>query len=77
VKFPLRYLLFAIIVLLVIWFWRRPRSSASPPKPDVPDERMVQCQRCGVYLPQSDAFHCDDSFYCSVEHRDVDRGGKR
>ncbi len=29
---------------------------------------MVQCQCCKVHLPKSEAFICEDRFYCSKEH---------
>jgi len=41
-----------------------PRMRSS--KPTV--EKMVQCQKCKVRLPQSDAISHEDRFYCSHEH---------
>jgi len=34
-----------------------------------PDEDMVQCCRCGIHLPRSEACVADDAYFCSDEHR--------
>lgn len=34
-----------------------------------PTERMVACARCGVHLPESEAFASADRNFCSEEHR--------
>lgn len=42
--------------------------SASPDKV----EHMVRCAKCGLHIPEHEALHRDDRFYCSPEHRDED-----
>lgn len=44
----------------------RRRSDAERPKAP---ERMVTCARCGVHLPESEAFDGDGGRFCSDEHR--------
>lgn len=34
-----------------------------------PVEDMVQCRRCAVHLPRSEACAAGDAFFCSEEHR--------
>jgi uncharacterized protein len=35
----------------------------------VPQELMVSCAHCGVYLPQSDSVSAGERFYCGDAHR--------
>jgi uncharacterized protein len=35
----------------------------------LPDQRMVQCAHCGVYVPESAAVEAAGLHYCSDEHR--------
>jgi len=32
---------------------------------------MVQCAKCGIYIPENEAFDQGGYFYCSREHRDA------
>lgn len=31
-------------------------------------QAMVRCHRCGIHLPQNEAFHRAGQAYCSVDH---------
>lgn len=65
-----RYILFALIVVLVVWLVVHARRRVPPPhaKPPAPQD-MVACQRCGVHLPRADALPGKEGVFCSAEHR--------
>lgn len=74
----MRYLFFAAIVWLVIWFWRRSdqerttrRGGAEPVV-----QSMVQCAHCGIYLPLAEALGSGAAYYCCLEHREASEDGK-
>jgi len=72
----MRYLLFLIVGIIVVLLWRasmrRPDSTGSSgPMTEVGE--MVQCRKCGVYLPKEEAIADGPFFFCSVAHRDADR----
>lgn len=68
--------LYWIALGLLVWWLLRPRgrrTGASPPPasaaPRVP-EAMVDCARCGVHLPASEALRDAAGLaYCCAEHR--------
>lgn len=74
----------AVVVLgLMLWFGkgrdrtppgRAPGQAPKPPEPAAP-QAMLSCVRCGLHLPQSDAY-LDDSgrAYCGAEHRRLGPG---
>lgn len=33
---------------------------------------MVQCAHCGIYIPEPEAFHQGDHYYCSRAHLEAD-----
>jgi uncharacterized protein len=52
------------------WFKRSSTVGRSAPRPRVEaPQAMVQCARCGLHLPQSDALPAGDRYFCSEEHR--------
>ena len=69
----------AVVVLgLMLWFGKgrdraQPgRDGAPPTQPREPaaPQAMLSCVRCGLHLPQSDAFLDDlGRAYCGAEHR--------
>lgn len=72
----------AVVVLgLMLWFGRgRTRTPQTPPSPmpadPVAPQTMLSCVRCGLHLPQSDAFLDDRGLaYCGAEHRRLGPGG--
>ena len=36
---------------------------------DRPAERMVECDHCGVHLPESESVRVGEKHFCSEEHR--------
>jgi uncharacterized protein len=75
----MRYLLLIGLVLIILWFFRRPpnhrhrayrhhartarNSAARQP------ERMVRCVHCGVHLPESESFRDGANRHYCDEHR--------
>ncbi|WP_255407138.1 MULTISPECIES: 1,6-anhydro-N-acetylmuramyl-L-alanine amidase AmpD [unclassified Polynucleobacter] len=45
-----------------------PKPNRNKPEKVTVPEVMVQCQCCKVHLPKSEAFTCEDRFYCSKAH---------
>ncbi|MCU0804026.1 MAG: hypothetical protein MUF79_02915 [Burkholderiales bacterium] len=72
-----RVVLIVLIILAVIFLVRgfgrsRVRGSdddASAARRQLPDQRMVQCAHCGVYVPESSALAAAGLHFCSDEHR--------
>jgi formylmethanofuran dehydrogenase subunit E len=70
-----------LIVAIVGWFlfkgiFQKPPASRNPGATrDVP-EKMVQCDLCGVHMPESDSKQVDGKLTCRVPdrcaHRDAD-----
>ncbi len=71
----MKYLLILLVILAVVWFLRasargrghrdsKRRSSKEHAQP------MVECARCGVHLPASEAvMGSEGRAYCSEAHR--------
>lgn len=67
--------LFAALIGVLVWvfFFLKPRAlgrkSEPPPRPsDEPKgltESMVQCARCGVYIPASESVSVDGKLTCT------------
>ena len=72
-------LLIWLVLALVAWWLLRPRRSkpAAPPAPPAPatpatPEPMVDCARCGVHLPASEALRdAQARTFCCSAHRDA------
>lgn len=70
-----RLVLIVLIILAVIFLVRgfgRSRArggSAGADGRSLPEQRMVQCAHCGVYVPESAAVAIAGLHYCSDEHR--------
>lgn len=69
----MKYLLIAVVVLVVLWLARgrsrREPPPAAPPRRPVDPQAMVRCAHCGVHLPAQDALSGARGSYCSAEHR--------
>lgn len=67
-----------VLVLLVAWwlFWGRHRGKhADSSAPETPAaEKMVVCAHCRLHVPRSEAVEAEGRFYCSHEHRELDKG---
>lgn len=73
----------ALVLGLMLWFGkgrdrtppgRTPGRAGQPPEPVAP-QAMLSCVRCGLHLPQSDAFLDDRGrVYCGAEHRRLGPG---
>jgi uncharacterized protein len=80
-------LLLWLVLAFVAWWLLRPRRK-TPPRagaphanasaPPAPAEPMVDCARCGLHLPASEALRdARARAYCSTAHRDAGpRGGE-
>ncbi|MEP6505470.1 MAG: PP0621 family protein [Betaproteobacteria bacterium] len=71
-------LLFWVLLAFVAWWLLRPRrkappaASTPPAPPPVPVEAMVDCARCGLHLPASEALlDAQGRGYCSSAHREA------
>jgi uncharacterized protein len=68
----------AIIVLIALLVYRLiKRWLASLPRKSnkSPDKigRMVRCHYCDLHIPEAEALHGPDGWYCSAEHRKLDQ----
>lgn len=67
----MKYVLLIGLALIILCFLRRPknrRSRTAGTRAARQPERMVQCARCGVYLPESESARDGACHYCA-EHR--------
>lgn len=67
-----------ILLLAALWLaWRLLRNllgqNAMPPgdttTPPPRDGKMIKCERCGVHVPESEAFSARGHTFCSLEHQ--------
>lgn len=63
----------AIIVLVIKRLWLQPRADSQQRRHL--SGQMVQCQHCGIYVPEQEAVQHEDQWYCSQEHLQADRRG--
>lgn len=80
----MKYLLLLAIVLLVVWVLRKPRrkveapQSSAPPasQPTLQPTEIVECARCHVHLPRTDAVLGRRGLhYCGAAHQREAEGG--
>lgn len=73
----MKYLLVLAVVLIGFYVWRSSREQRKPPPPPRPDKpagtppsiEMVQCARCGLHCPSTDAIAGKLGVYCTAQHR--------
>ena len=74
----MKYVLLIGLALVILWFFRRPENRRSrtvgTPAARRP-ERMVECARCGVHLPESESILDGATHYCCAEHRRAAQDG--
>lgn len=77
--FGIRVLLFLIGIALVVLILKRLALGSGSAATRRPEQvgRMVQCSRCGVYLPEQDAIQDGGRYYCSRDHLREDRNTDR
>jgi uncharacterized protein len=63
-------IILAVIVMIVKRLWLQPRQ---PPRDRELTGKMVQCEHCGIFVPQHDALEQHGRHYCSREHRDASK----
>lgn len=76
-----RLIFLGLIIWLIFSLLRRTFQQRNQPKPDSNDnstvdknsdshttEDMVQCSRCAIHLPRSEAFLVNGKLYCSKDH---------
>ena len=61
------------LILVIVTAWRLAkgfrRKDTARDAPQAAPERMVNCDYCGLYLPQSEAIAEAGKFFCCAEHR--------
>lgn len=79
----MRWLFWFVVLLAVVWWARRrfldgggsrpgeesARSGRGRRKPSAEAEPMVQCARCGVFVPASEAVRAGGQTFCCEAHR--------
>ena len=74
----MKYLLVALVVAIGYWAWRRGRTPPQAQTALRPEDGqqgklgsawMVQCKKCGVHLPQSEAVVSEQGVFCCEAHR--------
>ena len=72
---PMRLIIIFIALLVIVMvlkrLWQTPGTAKTR---QIPSNRMVQCSRCGLYIPESEALEHDSRYYCSQAHLDADAG---
>lgn len=64
-------LLSLILVIVAVWWLAKGfrRKDLARDAREIAPEQMVNCEYCGVYLPQGEAIAEADKFFCCAEHR--------
>lgn len=73
----MKYLLVLVVVMIGIFMWRSGRAERKPPPAARPGKaqapaasiEMVQCARCGIHCPSTDALTGRLGVYCTAQHR--------
>jgi uncharacterized protein len=72
----IRLLIYIFIIWLAVSFIKRllnspPQTRQNKKKPKQV-ETFVACHKCGLHIPQQEAFEDQGRYYCSKAHRDGD-----
>jgi uncharacterized protein len=65
----LLWLIFAIAALWWLAKGFRRRNAAKDEPEAAPEQQMVNCSHCGLYLPTNEDIADGDKYFCSAEHR--------
>ncbi len=60
-----RILFYFLIFYLVYIFFKKFKKNKSPKI--LEKEKMVKCEKCGIYLPETSAISFKGKFFCSKE----------
>lgn len=76
----MKYLLLLILAGGAWWYFfgrvAGEKNAGNPPPAPRQPEAMVQCARCGVYLPAGEALRVAEAYYCCAAHRPAPPGGQ-
>lgn len=65
-----KFLLLLLVIVAAWWLAKGfRRKNAAKDAPEAAPEQMVNCSHCGLYLPQHEAIHEGERFFCCAEHR--------
>jgi uncharacterized protein len=78
-----KYLLLLVLAVFIFWYLSRKnrpqnpdlRSSKSSATPE--PETMVRCAHCGVHLPGHEAVSENGDFFCSEQHRKLEKVARK
>ena len=66
-----------LYVAFRIWRGNQQRgTTAAPRKAAAAGEAMVRCHHCGLNVPKSEALAAGDHWYCSEDHRRLERNAR-
>jgi uncharacterized protein len=66
-----------LYVAFRIWRGSRQRGATAPPeKAAAAGEAMVRCDHCGLNVPKSEALAAGERWYCSENHRRLERDSR-
>ena len=67
----MKALLFLVVVLVGVWWWRSRQATGDKEMPEdapAPPLDMVRCAQCGMHIPSVEAVQGKQGPYCSQEH---------
>lgn len=67
----MKFLIFLAVILGLLFFFRHNRKKATPhphSQKSGTTISMVQCEYCGIHLPENEAISQDNHHWCSKEH---------
>ena len=71
----IRFLLLALIIWILWRLLIHPKKQQTPlqkpnnPPPLINNGIMVCCDYCGLHLPENEAFHSGETWYCCQAHQ--------
>jgi uncharacterized protein len=68
------WILLGLAVYIAYRWWRLQALRANPRRKAPRIEAMVQCEHCGLNLPESEAVTLGSRHFCTVEHRRLATG---